>query len=611
MRNVSSAFNRALANDKRDYLVTAKITLANGSVLNLTNEQIWSGGLTVEDAVSNDNVFQIGAAIVNKATLILNNIYEDFDAYDFSDAIVRPKVGLTGLDDGSTEYLDMGVYIVDDTAYNGSIITLTCLDYMSKLDKPYSEHIVYPATLGEIVNDICTRCGVTLASTSLQFPHYTYTVDEAPSGESTTHRQVLSWVAQIAGCFARFNSVGQLEIKWYDISAIETATDGLDGGTFNPWNTGDVADGGSFNPWTTGTEIDGGEFTNTIPCHYIASAYNSQISTDDVVITGVKVVKKVKVEGSSDAFEEYMNGTAGYVVSIEENDLIQGDHGQDIADWIGASLIGFAFRKATISHPNDPSIEAGDVALYWDRKGNSYSLIVSSTTFVVGGEQSTTSSAETPRKNSSTRFTESTRNYVEMRKQLADQKTTFEQVTEALAERIENSSGLYCTEVTEGGATKIYYHDKPQLDESNIVMLFSTAGFTVTANYQAARPTWYGMTVDGNFVASIMNTIGLNFDWGTGGTLTLGGKDNTNGTLRVLDASGNQIGSWTKDGVTIKNGQINMNDGNIWDKNGLTIKNGQINMNDGRFAVDKNGNATAMSLTAYGSLICYESYTIS
>jgi hypothetical protein len=178
-----------------------------------------------------------------------------------------------------------------------------------------------------------------------------------------------------------------------------------------------------------------------------------------------------------------------------------------------------------------------------------------------------------------------------MRKQLADQKTTFEQVTEALAERIENSSGLYCTEVTEGGATKIYYHDKPLLDESNIVMLFSTAGFTVTANYQAASPTWYGMTVDGNFVASIMNTIGLNFDWGTGGTLTLGGKDNTNGTLRVLDASGKQIGSWTKDGVS--------------------IQDGEINMNDGRFAVDKNGNATAMSLTAYGSLICYESYTIS
>ena len=52
------------------------------------------------------------------------------------------------------------------------------------------------------------------------------------------------------------------------------------------------------------------------------------------------------------------------------------------------------------------------------------------------------------------------------------------------------------------------------------------------------------MTVDGQMVASIMNTIGINFDWGTGGTLILGGKNNTNGLLEIHDASDKRVGRW-------------------------------------------------------------------
>ena len=616
MRSVSSAFKRALVNDKRDYLVAVKITLTDGTALNLTEEQIWSGGLSIEDAVSADNIFQVGAAIINKATLTVNNIYGDFDSYDFTGAVVEPKVGLSGLDDGSTEYVNLGVYVVNEPEYNGDIITLTCYDYMYKLDQSYKEHVAYPATLGAIVSDICTRCGVTLSSTSTQFPHYDYVVDKAPSGDATTNRQVLSWAAQIAGCFARFDSVGQLELRWYDIAAINSAKAGLDGGEFDgstPYSTGDSADGGSFNPWNDGANVDGGAFTDSNACHYIASSYRGQVSTDDIVITGVKVIKKVKTGGSAESYSEYLNGSAGYIIYITDNELIQGSHGQDIADWIGASLVGFAFRRGSISHPSDPTIEAGDVAMYWDRKGNRFSLVVSSTTFSVGKEQTTTSSAQTPKDNEATRYTEQERSYVEMREQMAEQSETFGEITDGLAEeteslreetsnlkritdnlktRIDNARGLYGTKVTdESGAGKIYFHDQPSLSDSNIVMLFSTAGFTVTSNYQASSPTWYGMTVDGDFISNIMSTIGINFDWGTGGTLTLGGQNNKNGQLTVLDSSGNAIGSWDKDGIS--------------------IQDGAINMNGGRFAVDRSGNATAMSLTAYGSLICYESYTIS
>ena len=535
MRNASPAFMRALAAGRSDYADRAVITLTNGTVLTLNDDQIWDNGLSMEDAVSRDSVFEVGAAIINQGRLVINNIYEDFDEYDFDGAKVVLSVGFNDLDDGTDEMLTMGTFTVDETVYNGSIITLTCLDNMSKFDKPYSTTLVYPQTLGAIVRDACGTCGVTLANNSLQFPHYDYIVDEAPSGEDTTFRQVISWAAQIACCFARCNPDGQLEIKWYNTSALDTASEDLDGGTFDggsPYYTdGDSADGGTFNPWNTGSDYNGGNFSDVKTAHYISSVYTAQVSTDNVVITGVRVRKKLE-DTTADGYAEYQNGTDGYVVVIEDNGLIQGTHGQDIADWLGASLNGLSFRKAELTHPSDPTMEAGDVAFYWDRKGNQYPIVVSGTTFTTGNSQKTVSSAETPKKNSMQRFTETTKNYVALRKQLKNQRTTFEQAVDDLSERIDNAGGLYCTEITQGGATKTYYHNKPDLESSDIQMLFSDVGFTLTSD---GGETWYGMTVDGTMIAAIMNTIGINFDWGVGGTLTI--KDANNNVTLYADAA--------------------------------------------------------------------------
>lgn len=68
-------------------------------------------------------------------------------------------------------------------------------------------------------------------------------------------------------------------------------------------------------------------------------------------------------------------------------------------------------------------------------------------------------------------------------------------------------------------------------------------------------------------------------DFIQGGTLTLGGLDNANGVLNILDASGNVIGTWTKDGITITKGSITGTNNNSWDISGtgqLVAKNGLI-----------------------------------
>ena len=534
MIQVSSAFKRALANDKRDYLLKCNFTLADGETTFLVeNDRLWEGGVKIDDAVSNQDVFEIGAAIINQCTIVLNNIDGYFDEYDFYGAKVVVSVGLSDLDDDSTEYIQKGVFFVDDPDYNGSVITLTCLDAMSKFDKAYTTNMTFPKTMQEIVQDACTTCGVILDTATI--PRGQFTVPDPPSGQSCTFRQVISWAAQIAGCFARINRLGHLELKFYDFDTLEAAEDDLDGGLFDPWNTADVADGGGFNPWNTGDAVNAGGFPDFPAIDIISSSYSHRISTDDVVITGVRIVQKDESEDSGTGYINYNAGTDGYLIVIEGNELIQGTRASDVVTWLGNQLIGLKFRKASINHPSDPSIEAGDVGFYFDRKGNRYSIIISSTSFDSFGSQSTDSSAETPRKSSAQRFSQATSNYVDMRKQMDRQRTAFELALEDLAERVDNAGGLYSTEVPQpGGGSLIYYHNKPNLNESDIRMLFSDVGFTLT---DSGGQTWYGMTVDGTMIASIMNTIGINFDWGVGGSLVI--KDlNQNETFYANASTG-------------------------------------------------------------------------
>lgn len=527
MINVSNAFKNELYLDRRNYLEYADITLSDGTELPLTNKDFWQGGMSLDDAVSGNDAFEIGAAIVNSCSLTIENIDDRFSEYDFLGAKVVIYVGLN-LPDGKIERVRKGTYTVNDPKYNGATISLNCQDNMAKFDRSYSEsELTYPATLNQIVRDACSTCDVTLQT--LTFSHSNFVVQTRPTDEAITFREVISWAAQIAGCFCRCDVYGRLELKWYDQKLLEKH--GYDGGIFDKldaskYTTGDNVDGGTFNPWSTGDVVDGGTFEEMEGIHHIYSHYSAPvISTDDVVITGVRVLEKAKEQdeetgSEKDAIITYQSGTDGYVVSIEDNELIQGGAGLQISNWLGEQLIGFRFRKASLSHASDPTIEAGDVAIVTDRKQNTYPIIVSSTRFSTGSAQSTESSAETPARNSAARFSAQTKNYVEYRKDIQRERTEREKAQEELKERIDSSSGLYTTEETQPDESTIFYmHDKPTLEESKIVWKMTAEAWGVSTDggdtYNA------GMTVDGNTIVRILTAVGVNADWIKTGALRI------------------------------------------------------------------------------------------
>lgn len=570
MVNISRKFMQQLYNDQRNYLVRVVINLAdtNQTVLTLTNENIWDFSPTIDDAVSSDEDLQVGTAIINKFSFTINNIYETYSQYDFKDAKVFLTVGLD-IGDDTVERIKKGTFYVDTADYNDTFITLECLDGMHKFEKPFKANtITFPATAGYVVNSICTACGMILDTTS--FPNKDYIITSAPDKDTCTYREVLSWIAQICGCFARFNSEGHLELKWYDRTSLETVIDGLDGGVFDvttlsSYQTGDTANGGSFNPWNTGDVHDSGDFTDMIKnVHFINTAYSHTMSVDDVVITGVRILVKTKdvvdsetgAVTNTDVISTHFQGTEGYIIEISENPFITEDNVNVIISYLATQLIGLRFRKANLSVPSDPSIEAGDVAIYWDRKGIYHPILVSRTTFITGDAQTIVSSAQTPARNSAERYSAETKNYVAVRKQIREEKNARQLMFDDFQEQMAHTSGMYCTEVEdeETHAVTTYYHNKPLLEESDIQIVISDVGISVTNTGTAETPTWYGLKVDGDFIAHILAAEGINADWINAGTLVI--KDANNNETLFADT---QTGEVRINASTVKIGGTEFN----------------------------------------------------
>lgn len=524
MRSLSKSFKKELNNDNRRYLEWVDITLKDGTALYLREDSVWNFGLKVEDAVSDSSEFKIGSAIINKATVTLNNIYDDFTDYDFEGAEIAIYVGLaispTGMvfqeekkwldisenpildtngneilllySDAVTEKIRLCTMTVVEAPYqNSSIITLTCQDNMMKFDRDYSESkLKYPATRSEIIRDACNVCGVQLQTVT--FDNDDYVIETRPDDQQLTFRQVLAWVAQIGGQFCRCDSYGRLCIAWYDLKSYESS------------------------------HIDEDKFVSV-------ESYDSlSINNEDVVITGIKVTEYKENVSTDESPVSYQYGEDGYVIEIKDNKLIAEGKGNDIATIIGKRIVGMRFRPFSASMMNDPLAEAGDICIITDRKGNQYKSLVTSTIFQVGNKQTIECGAKSAARNSAKQYSLASQAIVENRKNLQKERSDREKALEELSKRISQSSGLYTTvEESQGGGKVYYLHNKALLSDSDIVWKMTAEAWGVSTD---GGQTWNGgMTVDGDTVVRILDAVGVRANW-----------INT-GEFKVADEKGNEV----------------------------------------------------------------------
>lgn len=226
MINASTEFKQAVYESGKQYLGKANIKLADDTPLEVDSSDIWVGGIEITEQTTTDGNFDIGFCACNQLVLKIKNIDDQFSMYDFYDAVITSFVGLEL--SNTTEYIKKGVFTVDQTTTQGPYISLTCLDNMHKLDKDITS--LTGSTAGQIVLNIASACGVTLAN--VNFDGHNMGLEIPEDITQYTYRQVLSYICQVIGAFAYFDTDGNLAIKWYDTGAFEQA-DNLDGGAFD------------------------------------------------------------------------------------------------------------------------------------------------------------------------------------------------------------------------------------------------------------------------------------------------------------------------------------------------------------------------------------------
>ena len=191
------------------------------SVLRLKDGTELTGGspgsavksLTLHTAVNAGQEFTIGSAF---SDYIEAEIWADpggslqitagdaLTLYRQDDAGNRTKVGV--------------FYAEKPTRTKRNSYKVTAYDTMSKLDADFSgwlraNQAQFPKTIWQLVQLACQRAGVALASSSLPI-NGSYSV-QAFYADDLTCRQIISWAAEAAGCYAHMNADGKLQFLTY------------------------------------------------------------------------------------------------------------------------------------------------------------------------------------------------------------------------------------------------------------------------------------------------------------------------------------------------------------------------------------------------------------
>lgn len=504
MINASDAFKQKLQDGERVWQ-EVEIAFPDGTVKTVKNE-IMGENCTFSDCAESSS-FPIGCVVCKSMTLELDNTSDQWKNYNFymakvhaylkmQTSVASPAATDELLDENydpildqsggailvtkaaaedRVETIDKGTYTVTIPEQYGEIIKLAALDDMYKSDTAYKTKLKLPQTLSVLVRDACDTLDIPMGFTVMS--HGAMSISKIP--ENMTFRQFFGYVAMIECANARLNQKGQLEfVKW------------------------------SLDKEPTIELVD-----------YISAP---TISSDDIVITGIEVVKGDKSE---------LYGKTGYVLKME-NDLVSDEDLATVAAQIGDSIIGTRFRNLQGELAFNPLLEFGDIAYSYDRKKNKYVTPLTDVSYAVNGKTTVKTQAEDPIKGMSQFVSEVTKAIVAARRLVQQEKTAREKALEEFGKRIDSATGVYTTVETQEDGSKIFYlHDKPTLAESKAVWKMTSEAWGVSTD---GGQTWNGgMTVDGDTIVRILNAVGVNATWINTGAITV--KDANENILFQVD----------------------------------------------------------------------------
>lgn len=315
MYPVSAAYKEAIKQNVRDVRITGTITLKDESIINITDADIVLGSLYFsEQCVSGEDI-EVGNVYASELGLALTSPPENPYSLDGARIIINFGINVEPdpADDPVWEYVPLGYFYVTEIERKEVAVNLKALDGMILFDTDLSG-VLTTGTPYALIQSCCTKAGVTLANDSGEFAAFAnglsaFTIPEDSKIE--TCRDLIMWICQATGTFARMNRAGQLEII----------------------------------PVTAGASV------KTISKQ---ERFTSEVSDFYVKIT--KVAMKV-------GEEEYSSGTDGMTLALEENPLLAGKSEAEINAALAEILDQVTKAEYTpysLTCAGDPALQAGD-----------------------------------------------------------------------------------------------------------------------------------------------------------------------------------------------------------------------------------------------------------
>lgn len=371
MYPISSAVKALFDSEQRQVLrITG--TDRNGTAINITEANVMENGFNIDRYSCNGKKLEIGTAIASELTLRLDNRQGQFNNVIFEGAELFVEIGVADWTqaDPVVTYIPCGYFTPDEQPRRLSTISLNAMDRMTRFDIvlyksiPWTDNLGniitdninnpiyfnvalgFPASIANLIGQICMISDVPLGTDLSQFPGYDYVLTAMPEFDGdVTFRNLIQWCAGLMGTNTWIDWTGSLRFSWYDNETNYVMT--------------------------------------------TANRFNSDLYENDIQITGVQF------QDTDEAKTLYLAGVDTYTLDLTGNPLINGTNAADVLNNVYETVHNYTYRPFTATVVTAPYLWPMDRVTFTDRDGGGHVSLLTNVNLTVNGNTQLAASGET------------------------------------------------------------------------------------------------------------------------------------------------------------------------------------------------------------------------
>lgn len=206
-------YNTAVKNDEPTHI---RITFVGQNVV-LEDADIDSSGIQIHDYLNGDTDLVFGKAVMKDITIPIINSGKLANLIWSNECMVEIGQEVSGV----TKWVTYGYFSGSrpDKVNSVDVINYVAYDRMNKFDKladPWIATLTFPMNVGNMYHNLCTYCGVSYMAGD-ELPNMLFrSFAESPFlYEGMSCRDVLAWIAEACGCYAKIAANGKCRLTWF------------------------------------------------------------------------------------------------------------------------------------------------------------------------------------------------------------------------------------------------------------------------------------------------------------------------------------------------------------------------------------------------------------